>query len=237
MTDESNPTLDLFKRLHDEGADKNAIIRALADELLKGDITAAVREYNKNARTLGLVLSAKDRAIKANELLASWVEDEDLDLSDDDVRQQLTDRIVEEFDIMRPTASQHVRDFATASGVELPTINRTPFADVLAFITAQRDEGVERKATCKAIAEKFGITEDSADSAYSRALKELGLTASRGVRCDISVLVAAIRENENVQPKAQAIQNVSDATGYSIATTKQWFSMIPFAKAWAESEA
>lgn len=236
---EVNVGLELFKQLHSEGADKNTIIRRLADDVLEGDITAAVREYNKHARALGLILSAKERTIKVNELLNSWIEDEDLDLTDDDVRQSLVDRIVDEFDIMRPTASQHVREYAVEAGIELPTINRTPFADILKFITEQRDEGIERKDTCKAMSEKFGITEDSADSAYSRAMKELGLSASRGAKCDIGVLVAAVREARAEFPgdKASAVAKVAEVTGYSIATTKQWFNMIPFAEAWTAAVA
>lgn len=209
---------------------KNATIMALANAGL--DVTVAVREYNKLAREAGLILSAKERAEKVIERLDT----DKPDLTHTDTRGEYAELFADEFDISQATAMQHIRDYCELRGIELPTLQRTPFKEVIAFIQSARDNGEERAETVKRIAETFGMAENSAASAYSNAMRELGLSTGRaGPKVDIATLVAAIREVKGL-PKVEGIKTVCEQTGYSEATMKQTFSFIPFAEEWARQE-
>lgn len=230
MTIETNLN-DLFVSALDENLNKNDTILLLVN---KGnlDVTSAVRMYTKLAREHGVLLSAKDRTIKINEFLSET----DEDLADADVRSALAEQLADEYEISSATAHQHIRDFCENNGVELPTIQRTPFTDIVAFVQDDREAGVERAETIKKLSEQFNLGINSAASAYSRVMKELGLSSARGgAKCEVAVLVAAIRANRS-KPKAEAVKAVIAATGYSEATTKAFFNQIPFAEEWSRQD-
>jgi hypothetical protein len=209
---------------------KNGTILALANAGL--DVTVAVREYNKMAREAGLILGAKERA----ERVIARLDADQPDLVVADTRAEYAEQFADEFDISPATAMQHIRDYCELRNIVLPTLQRTPFKEVIAFIQTARDNGEERAETVKRIAETFGMAENSAASAYSNALRELGLTTGRaGPKVGVADLVMAIRSVKDL-PKAEAIKSVCDATGYSEATMKQTFSFIPFAEEWAKQE-
>lgn len=221
---------EIFEAALEEDLSKNEIIERLYKEG-NIDITLAVREYTKLAREAGIVLTSKERREKINETLEGYVDS----LADSEVRSSLAEQFSSEYDIAIPTAAQHIRDFCEEKGIELPTVQRTPFKDIIAFVQKARDEGEERADTVKRMAEQFNFTENSAASAYSKVLKELGLSQTSAVKVSLKELVHVIRANLN-KPKADAIKIVSEATGYSETTTKQFFSQIPFAKEWLKQQ-
>lgn len=227
MSEDTNVVETIFQELVAEGKDKNAIIMELAVRC-GIDVTTSVREYQRLAKTHGLILSSKDRALQIDLLLA------DVDVTDAAIRRQMVETISDKFDVSEATAMQHVRSYAEANAIELPSSARTPLADLIAFVKARLDEGKTRADTTTDLVTEFGYSENSANSAYSRVLKELGLTTGRsGVTYPLDQLVALIRANETL-PKKALLAKICEEAGYAESTANSFLIYLNFAREYAK---
>jgi hypothetical protein len=231
VADLPTKTEALFQELYAQGKDKNAIIIAIAN-LLANNVTAAVREYTRIVREQGLVMAPKERAEKLEVAFAML----EIDWQDSDTRAALALTVADEYDISVPTATQHIRDYCEAHGIEIPSVQRTSFDDLKAFVLKDRDAGAERAETIKKLVSEFGYTDNSAASAYSRVLREAGVTTARASsKVDLSTLVTLMRKNLS-KGKKTAINIVAAETGYSKITMAAFFNYVPLAQEWHAQE-
>jgi hypothetical protein len=225
----SEQITELFNACVEQGLDKDATIMKLATE--GGlNVTQAVREYLKLAKSAGLVLPAKERTEKVNELLA------ENDVTDADVRKELIVRISEEFDISEATAAAHIRKYAEENGIELPSQQRTSLEDMVQFVKDQLDDNKARADIVTALQHEMGYTANSASSAYSRATRELGISAGRkGTTVPLEQTVAFIRERQNM-PRKDLTAAMVEELGYAESTANSFLTYVNFAKEWAKQE-
>jgi hypothetical protein len=217
---------EVFDRLVAENQDKNAIIMTLANEC-GIDVTSAVREYQRMAKAGGLILNNKDRTLQIDLMLA------DVDITDPNVRRSMVETISDKFDIGEATAMQHIRTYAEANSVELPSSTRTPFVDLVAFVKERIDQEKPRAEIVTDMIAEFGYSENSAASAYSRVLKELGLSTGRaGNTFPLADLVTLIRANEHL-PKKTLITKICEEAGYAESTANSFLIYLNFAKEYA----
>ena len=218
-------TQEIFKQAVDQGKNKNEIILLLMAEH-GGDITLAFREYGKLARENGLIMAPKARSEKVNEILATWAGD----WSDSEQRADIAQKIADQFDISVATATQHLRDYAEKNNIEVPVNQRTSLEDLVKFVQADIAAGIERSITTEKLANEFGYTPNSAASAYSRVLAELGQTSARQ-RMPVAELVAIVKKYIGLDKK-EAAAKIAEESGYSEATSAQFLTYVPFAEEW-----
>lgn len=221
---------EIFEANKDKGKDE--IIMALHTQ--GGlNIMQAVREYNKLAKDAGLILGAKERTEKVNEILNSF--DEAM-LQDNESRKEIIERIADEFDVSTVTAYQHVKKYCEENDIELPTVQRTSLEDMVAFVKDKLDEKMERSEVVKALQDEMGYTANSAASAFSRATRELGLSTGRaGPKADISDVVAFMRENRAL-PRKAAVAKMVEELGYAESTANAFYTYQSMAEEWARQE-
>jgi transposase len=220
----------IFNEARDEhNGDKDQIILALVQ---KGGITVtqAVREYQKLAKDAGIILGAKERTEKVNEMLA------DEDLADAEVRKELIQKIQEDFDVSAATAGAHIRKYAEDTGIELPSQQRHSLEDMVKFVEELHSAGKSRSDIVDALQEEMGYTANSAASAYSRATRELGISTGRvGATVPLEETVAFLRANQSMSRKALA-EKMSEELGYAESTAGSFITYINMAKQWAAQE-
>lgn len=221
----------LFKSCVEQGMDKNQTIIALATDG-NLDVTRAVREYNNFARENGMMLSVKDRTSHINELLAGCSVEE---LTDRENRKLIIERVQEEFDLSYPTAYTHVRKYCDQNEIDLPSPNRNSSEEMIEFVKQAFDENKTRAEIIDGLQEEMGYTLNSANSAYSRATRELGLTTGGGQKASIEKVVTFIRENEQL-PRKEAVAQMCDQLGYAESTANSFFTYLNFAKEYARQE-
>ena len=222
----------IFDNCVEQGMDKNATIMALAQE--GGlDITKAVREYNSLARDAGLIMSTKERNEKINEFL-SEVDPEDIQEAES--RKELVNQIADDYDLSTASAAQHIKKFAEANEIELPTVQRTSLEDMVQFVKEQLDAGLERADVVAALQEEMGYTANSAASAYSRATRELGLSSGgSGAKAPIDEVVKFIRDNLEL-PRKQAVIKMCEEFGYAESTANSFYIYLNFAQEYSRQE-
>lgn len=234
MTESADVNLkELFDASIEEGKDKNATIMTLATD--GGiDITKAVREYNRLAREAGLILSVKERNEKITEMLNEVDTD---DLADSTKRREIIEQIAEDYDLSTASATAHVKKFCETADIELPSINRNTLEDLLSFVKEGLDAGKERAEIIEGLQVEMGYTANSANSAWSRATRELGIsTGNSGARVALEDTVAFIRKNEDL-PRSEAVELMVEELGYAKSTANSFYTYLNFAKEYAKQEA
>lgn len=222
----------LFQEAQDAGLDKDATIMKLAQGGGLG-ITAAIREYQKLAKSAGLILSVKERTEKVDEFLGDYSQ---ADLVDTESRKNIISVIADEFDISSASAAQHVRGYCDRNEIILPTVQRTSLEDMVTFVKEQLDGGKDRKEVVEALQDEMGYTANSAASAYSRATRELGIsTGNTGAKADISEVVSFIREHLDM-PRKEAVAKMVEDLGYAESTANTFFTYLPMAREYARQE-
>ena len=186
-----------------------------------------MREYARLSREAGLIPSPKVRAEKIGGVIAAW----EGDWQDSAARAALAEGIAKTFEVQVQTAQLHIRDYAVRVGIVLPTVQRTPLETLVAFVNASRERGYSREQTIAQLKSQFGYTDNSAGSAYSRVLREQGIT-QRNVGVNLAKMVDAVIAAEG-KPRKEAVSEVAEATGYAENTVSNYFTYLPFAKALA----
>lgn len=222
----------VFESCVEQGLDKNATIMALANECGL-DITKAVREYNKFARDAGLILSVKDRTTKIEEMIAEYSAEQ---LLDNETRKALVETIVDEFDLSTASATAHVKKYCDSHNIELPSVQRNTLETMIAFVKELNDAGKDRAAIIEGLQTDLGYTANSANSAYSRATRELGISTGGGsVKVALADVVAFIRENLEL-PKKDAVKQMVEKFGYAESTAASFYTYLNFAREYARQE-
>lgn len=222
----------IFEQCREQGLDKNATIMALANE--GGlDITKAVREYNKFARDAGLMLSVKDRQAKIEELISEYSAE---DLLDSETRKQLVEQITDEFDLSTASATAHVKKYCVEHNIDLPTVQRTTSEEMVQFVKEAFEAGKDRTAIIEGLQTDLGYTLNSANSAYSKATRELGIaTGGSTVKVSLAEVVAFIRSNLEL-PKKEAVKRMCEKFGYAESTAASFYTYLNFAREYSRQE-
>lgn len=229
---EANSIVAIFERLLSEGKDKNQIILGLVSEGSL-DVTTAVREYNSLAKRFGLVMDSKERTAKINEFLAQ--QDPNL-ITNSETRRELCEQLQIDYDLSYATAYQHIRKYCESAGIELPSATRNSFEDVLKFIKDAFEQEWDRDKIIQGLTDELGYTKNSANSAYSRATRELGLaTGNAGPKAELSEVVAHIRKHEHL-PKKEAVRKLCEDLGYAESTANSFYVYLNFAKEYSKQE-
>lgn len=222
----------LFEKFVAEGKDKNQIILGLVSDAGL-DVTTAVREYNSLAKRFGLTLDAKDRTVKINEFLAK--QDQEL-IATSEARKELCEQIQIDYDLSYATAYQHIRKYCESAGIDLPSATRNSFEDVLNFIKTAFEQEWDREKIIEGLTTDLGYTKNSANSAYSRATRELGLaTGGSGPKAELSEVVAHIRKHEHL-PRKEAVKRLVEDLGYAESTANSFYVYLNFAKEYSKQE-
>lgn len=231
MTDENTEqnVLDYFNEQVAAGKSKDDIIMGLVAK--HGlDIVSAVRKYQTLARNTGLVLGAVERTKQVNEYLEGY------DLSDAAVRRECLQDIADKFEVSTATAGAHIRSFAEANGIELPSQNRNTLEDMVKFVQEQLDADKSRAEVVESLQDEMGYTANSAASAYSRATRELGINSGRvGNTVPLTELVAFVRANQRLSRKA-LVTAMHEELGYAESTANSFLTYVNFAKEWTAQE-
>lgn len=209
--------------------DKNATIMKL---VTNGglDVTTAVRTYQQLAKTAGIVLNTADRTEKVEEMLA------DADLLDTEQRREMITQIADTFDVSEATAGAHIRKYAEANGIELPTQNRNSLEDMIHFVEELIKADKTRAEVVEALQNEMGYTANSASSAYSRATRELGISTGRvSNTVPLAELVTFVRANDGMSRKLLA-KKMAEELGYAESTANSFLTYVNFAKQWAVQE-
>lgn len=234
MTTETTQEINLealFDQCIEQGMDKNQTIIALATDG-NMDVTRAVREYNNLARDKGLMLSVKDRTVQINEALAEYPTEA---FTDREQRKDMLDTLQSDFDISYPTAYTYVRKWCETNEIELPSASRNTSEDMVNFVKQGIDDGKSRTEIVDGLQDAMGYTKNSANSAYSRATRELGISNGGGQKASLESVVTFIRENEHL-PRKEAVAAMCEELGYAESTANSFFIYLNFAKEYSRQE-
>lgn len=222
-------TREIFESAYDAGKSKNDTIMALiTDSDL--DVTQAVREYQSLAKEYGIILTTKDRTDKVNELLSGY------DLLDNESRKKAMADIADTYDVSEATAGAHIRKYAEQEGIELPSQNRNSLEDMVKFVDELIQSGKDRSEVVDNLQNEMGYTANSASSAYSRAIRELGLSTGRiSNTVPMSELVSFMRTNQSL-PKKLLATKMHEELGYAESTAGSFVTYVIFAKEWMKQE-
>lgn len=211
---------DIFTQAQAENLSKNDTIMKLAEEI--GDITRAVRAYSELAREAGLILPYKDRVVKVNE----YLDDETGRISDAEERSNLAKELADKFGISDGTAQMHIRTYAHDHGIDIPTRQRNTLEFLVNFVQKYGKDADKTEVIAGLVDQ--GYTENSAKSAYSRAMRELGWVNGRQV-VSVEDLVAFCIDNESL-PKKSLAKKLAEQFGYSDSTANSYMAYHTFAQ-------
>lgn len=215
---------EIFNASVEAGDEKNTTLRKMIESGM--DVTAAVREYTKLAREAGLVLAPKERGQRMDEDLKSFS-----GWQSADERKAMADELAEKYDCSSATAIAHMKAYAEANGIELPTANRTTSEELVAFVKECTDAGDERADIIQKLQDEFGYTANSAASAISRANRELGIASGGRAKVDLSIIVEKIiNADDSGESKKEAAARIAGEVGLSAATVGAYFGYLAFAK-------
>lgn len=230
MADEKH--VQIFNAAREAGLGKDQIIMKLA---MEGgvSVTMAVRAYQELAKNAGVTMSAQDRNAEITAMLDATDPES---LKEVDVRRGLIIEIADKFDVSEATAAASIRKYCEDTGIELPTVQRTSLEDMVKFVNELHEAGNDSKAIKARLEEEMGYTANTAASAYSRAMRELGLSTGRtGASVPLHETVAFMRARSGLGRK-EMVKEMGDHLGYAPTTAAAFYTYVNFAKEWAKQE-
>lgn len=220
---------EIFDTAVEDSLDKNETIMRLINE---GSLSVleAVREYQALAKEAGMIASSGQRQDYLNEKLTQEI------IHSPSAKKAFVESYVNEFDISLATGNQDIKKWCDAQGIELPTISKNTLEDLKSYVQNALDNDQERVDTIQGLQDDMGYTKNSAASAYSRALRELGITPpSTRTAVDLPELVKFIRENID-EPKKTLAAMIQERFGYAKSSAASFLVYLKFAKEFAKQE-
>jgi len=213
-----------------EGLDKNDIMMKLVSE---GGLSVieAVREYNSLAKACGMIASLPKRLAYLQDNLDYGT------ASDQKAKRVFVESYAKEFDLSLSTASQDILRWAHENNIDLPQATRNSLEDLVSFVKTELDNGSDRETTVAHLQAELGYTEKSANSAYSRALRELGIASRRGPAVPVEDLVSTLREYvDDGYTGAEIVDSLVEKFGYAKTTAQTFLTQLRFAQEYARQE-
>lgn len=212
----------IFDKAVQENLDKDATLMKMVQA--GASITEAVTEYTRLAKEAGIIKTFEQRM--------EWLEEhlnEDV-VVDPTARKAFTEGYAKQLDISVATAQSDIRNWAVREGVTIVSASRHSLEELVKFVDRMLKEDASRQEILNALQDQMNYTESSAVGAYSRALKELGITpAGSGPKVPIDQLVYLIRSHEHLGPK-DLVKKIMDTYGYEKSTASSFLSYLKFAK-------
>jgi len=219
---------EIFNDLRSKNATKDDILR----HFIAGGATVveAVSEYKKLAREAGLIKTVDERM--------EWL-DEHLDdgvFSDTSTRKSFAEGYAKQMDISIHTANADMKKWADERGIAVPGMSRHSLENLVNFVKDLLDQGMGRQEILEALQDDMSYTASSAVGAYSRALKELGITPpGAGPQVPTEQLVYLIRSHEHLTQK-ELVAKIQETYGYKQSTARTFLTYVKFAKEWQRQE-
>lgn len=213
-----------------EGLDKNDIMMRLVSE---GGLSVieAVREYNSLAKSCGMIASMSKRLDYLKDNLDYGT------ATDQKAKRAFVESYAKEFDLSLSTASHDILRWAKENNIALPQTTRNSLEDLVSFVKTELDNGSDRETTVAHLQDELGYTEKSANSAYSRALRELGIASRRGPAVSVEDLVSTLREYvADGYTKDEIVDSLVEKFGYAKTTAQTFLTHLKFAQEYARQE-
>jgi len=215
---------ETFNDLRSKDASKDDILR----HFIAGGATVieAVSEYKKLAREAGLIKSVDERMEWLDEHLNEEV------FSDTSTRKSFAKGYAKQMDISVHTANADMKKWADENDIIIPGTSRHRLENLVNFVKGLLGQDMGRQEILEALQDEMNYTESSAVGAYSRALKELGITpAGAGPQVPMEQLVYLIRSHEHLSQK-ELVAKIQETYGYKQSTARTFLTYVKFAKEW-----
>jgi len=205
--------------------DKTTIAIAMHNATACG-INVAIATYNKLGKAAGVVLSTEDRNAKISETLATFAGEEGFN------REGASAGLIADFGMTKSTATNHIRAYCTANGIELPKADTAKVAPAVIDETVKtmHGEGKSRTNIVDAIVTEHGYSKNTASSVLSKSLKRLSLTIAGGRSSESRAkLMQYFIQNGDKYERKDIIAGLVEHFGLSPATAVTYYGNYQFA--------